>query len=937
MDFVKISLNGDWMMDCLDDIAPTVESADFRSAARADASALLCGEEPKMEEFPIKNAVPAYWEDKIDDFSMTNGMYRKLGWNPQYTRQRYPQAFYVPDMCLPNVLGFLGYRRTVNVPTLDGVREVRLYFGGVQSAVSVWINGHFIGRHEGYSSSFDFAVPTEALVVGENRVTMVVSNVRLKGYKGRPVFGCTSRAANDCTGGIYGDVELRLYKGELRDFWLTVDKDLSHFTVHTEGKTTAPTTVTLKDGKKTVLSAEILAGGNAVSIPTDGLTFWSPDNPFRYTVEVSCGEQTLSRKCGIRRLVAEGTRLLLNGEYFYARGICEHGYYPLTVHPPQDKAYFRKSIRTLKKLGFNFVRFHTTVPMAEYMEAADELGILMEPETPNNTSYEEWVDIVHHCRRFTSVVMYSSGNEMVIDDEYIEHLRACAAMVHADSDSLFSPMSAMRGVEYVNTRYSDAAVLEPFHHDPVRLAKLKEFCDAFNAYSLGDASYHSMKHEAELMDYRQSVYEKPFLTHEICINGTYCDLSLKDRYNGSRIGDTELFTSVERHLAEKGVLDRAPEYYKASCAWQQLTRKHCFEKVRICNTMTGYDFLGDIDHHWHTFGYCVGLMNEFYELKPGETVENVRRYNSDTVLLAKLPQLVNYEAGTPIDAPILVSNFGKPMKKGTLCIRVTDGKKVYLRRELRLGEIPAGEITKLYDLHMIAPKCEQPLNLKLYVNLYGEETDAENVWDLYVFPKANTTLPTKKAQKENNTIITSEIGARELMQELAAGKNVVLLGHGPFPTLPIYFQIALAGRTEGHLGLIVNDTPLMEPFPGNGYCGFQFRRMLEGGEVIALDLPKAPFKPHVEIVSSYKNARREAMLFEYRVGAGKLFVCALALDENDPAGRWLKQHILSYVMSEEFAPADALTFNELAEVLATEPIIESKNINEATNKNDITA
>lgn len=937
MEFRKISLNGDWMMDCLDSIAPTVEAADFRSGARLDVAAFLGEDEPEMEEFFVPNAIPAYWEDKIADFSATNGMYRKLGWNPQYTLQRYPQAFYVPDMCLPNVLGFLGYRRSFTVPSLEGVKEIRLYFGGVQSAVSAWINGRYIGRHEGYSSSFDFVVPSDALVEGENRVTLLVSNIRLKGYKGRPVFGCTSRAANDCTGGIYGDVELRLYKGDLRDFWLKVDADLKHFTVHTEGKTTAPTTVTLKNGKKTVLTAEIPAGENAVSIPTDGLTFWSPANPFRYTVEVSCEGQTLSRKCGIRRLVAEGTRLLLNGEYFYARGICEHGYYPLTVHPPRDKNYFRRSIRILKELGFNFVRFHTTVPVQEYMEAADELGILMEPETPNNTSYEEWVDIVHHCRRYTSVVMYSSGNEMVIDEDYIDHLHACADMVHADSDSLFSPMSAMRGVEYVNTRYSDAAVMEPFHHDPVRLAKLKEFCDAFNAYSLGDASYHSMKNDAELMDYRQSVYEKPFLTHEICINGTYCDLSLKDRYKGSRIGDTELFTSVERHLADKGVLDRAPEYYKASCAWQQLTRKHCFEKVRICNTMTGYDFLGDIDHHWHTFGYCVGMMNEFYELKPGETVENVRRYNSDTVLLAKLPRCVNYEMGSAIDVPILVSNFGKPMEKGTLCVRVADENKVYFRREIRVGAIPAGEITKLYDLHMIAPKGDKPMNLKLYVTLFGEGTDAENVWDLYVFPKASTVLPTKKAQKENNTVITSEIGARELMQELAAGKNVVLLGHGPFPTLPIYFQIALAGRTEGHLGVILNDTPFMEDFPGNGYCGFQLRSMLEEGDAIAIDLPKAPFRPHVELVSAYKNARRESMMFEYRVGHGKLFVCSLGLNEKDPAGRWLKRHILDYVMSEEFDPVDSLTFNELAEVLATDPIVVSANVNEATNKNDITA
>ena len=46
--------------------------------------------------------------------------------------------------------------------------------------------------------------------------------------------------------------------------------------------------------------------------------------------------------------------------------------------------------------------------------------------------------------------------------------------------------------------------------------------------------------------------------------------------------------------------------------------------------------LGDIDHHWHTFGYRAGMMNEFYEMKPGETAENVRRYNGESVLLTDL-------------------------------------------------------------------------------------------------------------------------------------------------------------------------------------------------------------------------------------------------------------------------------------------------------------
>ena len=119
--------------------------------------------------------------------------------------------------------------------------------------------------------------------------------------------------------------------------------------------------------------------------------------------------------------------------------------------------------------------------------------------------------------------------------------------------------------------------------------------------------------------------------------------------------------------------------------------------------------------------------------------------------------------------------------------------------------------------------------------------------------------------------------------------------------------------------------------------GFHLRSMLDGGEAVALDLADVPFHPHVELVSAYKNARREAMLFEYRVGRGKLLVCSFGLDDADPAAAWLKARILSYAMGEDFSPTESLSLGELAALLSVDPIAVSENTNEAKIKNDITA
>ncbi len=915
MDFTGLLLNGRWMMDFLG----------------GDEYASEC--EPEIPKaVPVEGAVPGYWEDMLDEFRKSP-LHTKLCWNPLYTLQRYPQAGYVPDMALPTVLGCFAYSRTFTVDALPAA-ELELYVGGAHNTLDAWINGTYIGKHRGYSSEFALPIPEGVLSVGENRITLTVSNNRQAGYMDRPVSGCTARAANECTGGIYGDVEIRVLSGGLRDAWVSTSPDLKSFTVHAVGSLSADVSVAVADKHgRVVRNGVISAGVGSLTFDADGLRLWSPDSPVRYTATLTVCGRSIVRKFGIRRLAADGIRLRLNGDPFMFRAICEHGYYPITVHPPRDKSYYRAVIRRLKELGFNAIRFHTWVPMAEYMEAADELGVLIEVETPNNTTYREWCDIVLYTRRYTSVVMYSSGNEMIIDADYTEHLRACAKLVHTSSDSLFSPMSAMRGIEYVLP--TEGIVNEPFPHNPSRLEAIGEFCDVYNTYSRGQTSYRSDGGDPAYLDLCNSIYKKPLLSHEICINGTYIDLSLKDRYRGSRIGDTELFTSVERHLADKGLLDRAPLYCKNSSEWQRRMRKHCFEICRRADTFAGYDYLGDIDHHWHTFGYCVGMMNEFYELKSGETVENVRRYNADTVLLADLPRSVNYIAGEKVEIPILVSHYGKAVPRATLTVRVNAGGKVIARREVRVGKLEAGRITPLYTLSFNMPKCETPIALKLVVTLGGGDTDASNEWELYAFPKASAALPTKKAMAEASVIIADDMSADELISAMRAGKRVLLFSAGPFARLDNSFQISIAGRTMGHLATVIADSPLMREFPHEGFCSWQFREMMTGSHTAALDLPTAEFKPIIEIASSYKNARREAMVFEYTVDKGKLLVSTLNLTD-DPAAKWLKARMVEYVMSDEFDPEVSLSLGELILLANAERLVSGENTNAAQNANDIT-
>ncbi len=908
-----ISLNGRWYADHLSDTpyTHTVEPAVCLSSDSATAV-----------------PVPGYWEDMQELFQTTR-LQEKLKINPQYCDQSYPQSGYCQDLFLPNPVGCLAYSHSFQLNQIP--ENAQLYIGGVQNAVSGWINGVYLGRHEGYSTPFSFPIPEGVLTAGENRITLAVSNNRLEGYMGRPVSGLTSRAANECTGGIYGDVELRSYPDGLQDVWVTVSSDCRSFTVHTEGAGKIRKTVTVLHDGKPVCTAQIPAGEEAVTLPAAGFLRWTPETPELYQLTVSTESQTLSCRFGVRRLTAEGTGLYLNGEPYYFRGVCEHCYQYATVHPTRDKTYYVAVIKKMKSLGFNSIRFHTWIPPYEYMEAADEEGMLLEVESPNNTSAEEWKQIVRFCRHYPSVNLYSTGNELQIDHAYENHLQACADLVHSQTDCLFSPISAMRGIEYM-LQENDPRVNTPFEYNPQRLSRISSYSDLYNSYSLGLTSYDSSFGTQSVLDDRNAVYGKPLLSHEICIQGTYIDLSLEERYKATRIGQTQFMSSVRSHLADQGLLDRADIYYKNSVKWQSLLRKHCFETVRRCHTFAGYDFLGDIDTHWHTFGYCVGMMNEFYELKSGETVENVLRYNSPTVLLADLPR-VDLHTGETVEIPLWVSHYGADMEKAELLIRVSRGEETMAEEKVAVDFLKKGTLAELCRFSFTVPGSEEAVCYTLSAVLTGTERICNNRWELYAFPCAADA----DERTDGDTVICSGCSIDALAKDMQQGKTVVIFGTEPFASAEVSFQLSVAGRTTGHLATVIADHPLTRSFPHEGFCGKQFEHMLCGGKAAILTDAPDPHRPIIDIATSYKNAQKEALLFEYRIENGKLLVCTLNLEQTDPAAMWLKANILAYAASEEFDPQAALTLPQLRSICAAHKQTGDADNNRAMNKNDITA
>ncbi|NLF16779.1 MAG: hypothetical protein GX595_05920, partial [Lentisphaerae bacterium] len=860
---------------------------------------------PAGLDFQAAMPVPACWDDELARLRECP-FWSRARFNPDHRPLDYPLGDNPPDASTPFLLGVGWYRRRLEIPDEWSGCQVQLRLGGVRLEASVWLNGRHLAHHLGHSTAFVVDLGPGLCPGATNEVVIAVANTR------RDRLGCAIRGWKGRSGGITGPVGVHVAGAAgLRDAFVWQAAPGGPIEARAEvagdldgGDLSLLCTITdPADGAVLAEGAAEVAGLETrwSFTPARPLPLWSDRDPRLVDVRLQLlryGRRLDERawKGGFRSFQRDGRRLLLNGEAIFLRGATEHAYYPETCTPPLDKASYRHSIARLREIGFNWLRFHPSVPSEPCLQAADELGMLIQVEPPLGFQKPEWLDILRACRNHPSVVLYCGGNEECLDEALIAHLADCAAEQKREApNALFNPQEALRGVEYVWQRpdLGADAVETPWPHNPRRLALLKEFSDCFGQYAWGHLSYACTRADVRLLDERMALYERPILSHENGIIGNYLDLGLAWRYEGTRIG-TGMFDSLRRNLAQAGLLDRAALYHRNSCFWAREVRKHNLETARRCRYVNGYDFLGGIDCHWHRVGYTCGVLNEFYEVKPGETADDIRRYNGESVLLMAWDGSRNLAAGTAVAIPVLSAVYGTPPGPGSLAwiLSTADGHCLAQGTQA-IERVETGATAPLATIAFTTPDFGRPAALRLRVSLTTATRHLDNAWNFWSWPAP--------LQRPAACLTTRALDA-EVIGRIDAGATVCLLGPGPLPALPTSFQPACAGRSVGNLATVIADHPLTAELPHEGWCDWQFAPLLEGGAAVVFSDPALPFDPLIEVVSTYKTIRRQAALFEFRVGAGRLLCCTLNLASRDPAALWLRQALSRYADSAACQP-----------------------------------
>jgi len=874
---------------------------------------------PPAEAFNATMPVPGCWDDRFDRDKALE-LWPQARFNPDFAPIHFP-IDKPGDASLPYLLGTGWYRKQLEIPAAWKGRQITLQVGRGVMEAWVYVNGHEVHHHLGHSTNWEMPLAPHLKFGQPNELVIAVDNTRTDR------LGCTIRGWKGRSAGIFGPVAIRLAgQARIADLYVYPDENQLRWRVVVQGDLPPSSQFQwriLDPGTKQVVASGMqpVAGEHTRwNSETFGLKRWSDREPNLYRCEIRLqgGGGCLDvreQSFGVRRLTREGMGLRLNGQPIFLRGFDESAYFPLTCTPPTDVAWYREHIRLLKQIGFNWLRSHTSVPLEPYLQAADELGMLVQVEPPVGYTLPEWRDILRACRKHPSVVIYCCGNEELLDERKIEYLRQCATeLCDLAPDALFNPQEALRGVEYNHHKagLGEGAVQRPFPHNPVRLAKLREFSDVFGQYTWGWLSYTSLLGEPDKIDQRLAIYKRPCLSHELGIIGCYLDLSLEPRYQSLRIGPN-LYAAARQELCKAGLLDRAAVYYRNSAAWQRLMFKDAMETARRCRLLSGYDCLGASDVHWHRGGYGCGLLNEFDELKPGRSIEDILSYNGESVLLVSEQRERNLMAGQPLRKSLFVSWFGEGPLQGAVLrwsLTAADGTKL-AGGEQDVPPIKAGTVGPIAAISAPTRKLDRPTKAVLAVELAGPDGRLRNQWDYWLFPADKPVVP-------QNIWVVTELDATN-MKKLVAGDRVVLLGSKPFPVRALGFQMGLAGRPEGNLATVISQHPLMERFPHDGYCDWQFSKMFRGAAAVQFDEIPEAFDPILEVVSSYKKLRRQAAVFEWRVGKGRLLVCSLRLPDSDPAAVYFRRRLFDYAAGEQFQPRTPIAPERLAQWLKLAP------------------
>lgn len=360
--------------------------------------------------------------------------------------------------------GICWYHKTFDLPEKSGGREFFLRFEGAMNVCDVWVNGQkLISKQGGYlpvvvnfTKVARLNQPNEVLVRLDNRdnpVTgpkpMNILDFNMYGGLYRDAFLIVkdklhitdaNYAGIKAGGGVFITYPKASEEEALVEVKTHVANDYAKsktLTVVNELWEGSKLVTTLESPKNTIEANNSNTIVSQINVANPKL--WSPKSPSLYTLKtkVMVGGTVVDEvenRIGIRRFEIKKEGFFINGEKMFLRGVNRHQDYPYVGYALSNEAQYRDAVK-IKEAGFDYIRLSHYPHSPAFMDACDELGIVVLDAIlgwqyySKDTAFQQQIfqtgrELIRRDRNHPCVIAWElSLNESWMDEPFIDELQ----------------------------------------------------------------------------------------------------------------------------------------------------------------------------------------------------------------------------------------------------------------------------------------------------------------------------------------------------------------------------------------------------------------------------------------------------------------------------------------------------------------------------------
>ncbi len=701
---------------------------------------------------------------------------------------------------------------------------------------------------------------------------------------------------------------------------------------------------------------------------------WSIKAPNLYsyilTIAYQNKKEYVSGSFAFRELSADDKHIYLNGEKLFIRGYIRG----IKCHDHKNNCrlseyeYYKKNLTQAKKFGFNYVRFHSTIPPETLFKAADEVGMLihieLRPEEDEYNNLEEMLfasrdlvsdefvqGVIDEHYNHPSLAVYCIGNELKALGKPERIVELGAFIKKTDPTRLFVDTCAWGEKDRPNV---DFDVQHMSYYFP--FGKHANMFDDIK-------SIHTYEKYFEENDGAEAKMNVPLIAHEVCHYTALRDFeSLKEKFEKYGVEKPWWIDEELKMISAKGLTDSYKEMYNASKHFQFECLKTAYEEIRKSRILTGFHFLqfSDTDVYENSNGIVDCFDDENY-IK----CDDFLRFNGDRVIMADFKNRLFF-GGKKIAVPVIYSDYGEGAETTanfSYTLKDETGE-VYLQESVENLDVSKKGMQRLIELSLSLPKVKKTAICNFDVRLTTASGNVvENSYKIWLYPKSETfTYREFCSYEKDGVTVTDDI--EKALRELALGKKVCLIYRSDWTRHlqnqqmqpPMYafkatwnrFKPVIWDRGTNYGGFCDTQTLNRFGFTTDRFYDFNYAKITEDCDKIILDDFPVQVKSILSGIDKNVRDRFDAYtysfnlpelqydrtlrnfsyLFEVGIGKGKLLVCGLnmtGLNENEPSALTMANFIIKYLHSPLFAPQATIseeTFTSYLKECAKAPVKE---------------